>query len=60
MAKKELWETDMPLEKYKKYRIKILGELYIQLTDEQLDHLNSLTRHVDVDAYLNDIIVNSY
>lgn len=50
---------DMPLDKYKKYRVNILKDLYIRLDNEQMKYLNSLTRHVDVDAYLNDVILNS-
>ena len=56
---KELHEFDMPLDQYKKYRVKVLKDLYIRLNDEQMKHLDSLTRHIDVDYYLNDIILNS-
>lgn len=56
---KSLWEREYTVEEYKKYRINILEDLYIRLNEEQQKHLNSLDTHADVDAYLNDVIINS-
>jgi hypothetical protein len=44
---------------YIREKIKILSELCITLTDEQLKHLKSLTREIDVDNYVRDIITKS-
>ena len=56
---KALWEREFAIEDYKKYRVSILEDLYIRLDEYQMKHLEGLTNHNDVDAYLNDIIMNS-
>lgn len=52
-------EMNMTLDEYKKYRLEILKEMYIRLTDEQMKHLESLTTTSNVDHFLRDIMMNS-
>lgn len=52
-------EREMTLDEYKKYRVGILKEMYIRLTDEQMKHLEGLTTTSNVDHFLRDIMMNS-
>ena len=52
-------EKEMTLDEYKKYRVEILKEMHIRLSDEQLKHLESLTTTSNVDHFLRDIMMSS-
>lgn len=48
--------NDITLEQYIKQKIKILGQLNVKLTDEQLEHIKSLKNETAVDNYARDLI----
>ena len=44
---------------YIKEKIRMLKkDFYINLTDEEINHMKSLTRDIDVDHYAHDIIMS--
>ena len=47
----------MPLKQYKKWKLKILDELFVKYTDEEKAHLESLTSEIDVDHYAHKLIM---
>lgn len=47
----------MTLKQYKKWKLKVLEELCIVLTDEEKDYLNSLGSESDVDRYAHRLIM---
>ena len=51
--------TQVSVENYRKYKIKILKQMHIPLTETQLAHLQLLTRRIDIDNYCHDIMMNS-
>ena len=52
-------EKEVPIKTYIKEKIRMLTkDFYLRLTDEEIKHLKSLTREIDVDHYAHDLIVN--
>lgn len=47
------------LKEYIREKRKILRELHIKLTDEQLAHLKGLDKELYIDNYIHDIIINN-
>lgn len=47
----------MSLKEYKKWKIKVLAQLGIELTWQQEEHIHSLEREIDIDNYCHDIIM---
>lgn len=47
----------MPLKQYKKWKLKILDELFVKYTDEEKAHLESLTSEMEVDRYAHKLIM---
>lgn len=47
------------MDAYIKRKIKILRQLGIRLTKNQIDHMYSLTSEIAIDNFTHDIIVNS-
>lgn len=52
-------DHEMTLEDYIKEKLRMLQEdFFIKLTDEEITHMKSLTRDIDVDHYAHDLIMN--
>ena len=47
----------MSLKRYKKWKLKVLDELCIELTDDERAYLNALPTECDVDAYAHCLIM---
>ena len=47
----------MTLKQYKKFKLKILDELFVKYTDEEKAHLESLTSEVEVDRFAHKLIM---
>lgn len=47
------------LKEYIRVKARILRQCGILLSDEELEHMKSLTREFDIDNYAHDIIINS-
>ncbi len=45
---------------YIKWKLKILKELNIKLTDEQKEHIKSLHTEIAIDNYVKPLIINGY
>lgn len=50
-------DRTMTLKQYKKWKLKILDELCVKLTEEEKAYLNSLKTECDVDAYAHRLIM---
>ena len=49
----------IPIKSYIKEKIRMLTkDFYLKLTDEEISHLKSLKREIDVDHYVHDLITN--
>lgn len=46
------------LKSYRKMKLKMLKEFYIQLTDEQLAHMNELKTEIAIDNFCISLIRN--
>lgn len=52
-------ERQVTIKTYIKEKIRMLQkDFFIRLTDENITHLKSLTREIDVDHYAHDLIEN--
>ena len=52
-------DTPVPIKAYIKEKIRMLTkDFYLKLTEEEISHLKSLKREIDVDHYAHDLITN--
>lgn len=49
-------QEKLSLEAHIKYKIKILKQMNIKITEEQKNYLYSLKREIDVDNYCHDLM----
>ena len=50
------YERQVSLKAHIRNKIKVLKELNITLTDEQIEHMKSLKNEIQIDNYAHDII----
>ena len=54
----KMHHEDKSIKSYIKEKIRMLKkDFFIKLTDEEINHLKSMTRDIDVDHYVHDLIM---
>ena len=49
-------EKEMTIEEYRKEKLRMLqADFFIRLTEEEINHMNSLEREIDVDHYAHTL-----
>ena len=48
---------EMTLEEYKEIKLQVLEDMCIHLTDEEMEHFDSLTSEIDVDHFARTLIM---
>ena len=49
-------QKQLPIKAYRKMKMRALKEFYIELSDEEKEHMNSLTREIDIDNFYISMI----
>ena len=61
MKGEHMSKVTLDLDKYKAYKMKILErDFWVRMTDEEIEHMNSLPSEIRVDAYVHDLLRKRY